>query len=68
MSKGGKKLSKNNAANRGEGAAKRMYEGKAVIPIKIVSGNTTMIGAKFEQGGGIVKDKLGKAIPYGMIS
>lgn len=66
MSKGGKKLSKNNAANRGEGAAKRMYEGKAVIPIKLVSGNTTVIAAKFEDGR-VVKDKLGKPIPYGML-
>ena len=62
----GSKGSKNNISNRGETAKLRMFDGKAVKPVRYVSETGNYIAGRFEDGK-LVKDKSGKPIPYGLI-
>jgi hypothetical protein len=60
------KGSKNNIANRGQGAKEKTYQGKPVEPVMYIS-NGRYVAARFK-GGALVMDNNGKPIPYSAIN
>ena len=65
----GKKGSKNNVNNRGQAADLKQLDGKSIKPIMYKGerlGHGNYIAAKFENGK-LVKDVVGRPIPYKMI-
>jgi hypothetical protein len=61
-----KKGSKNNIANRGSSARVKMYNGKAVKPVKLISRGKRYMAAQYEDGQ-LVKNQSGSYVPYSSI-
>lgn len=61
-----KKGSKNNVANRGASARIKMYDGKPVKPVKLISQGKRYMAAQYEDGQ-LVKGQNGDYVPYSAI-
>lgn len=62
----GKKVSKNNIEARGKGARVKTYQGKTVLPVKLINGRKRFMAAQFEDGK-LVLDGQGNYVPYAAI-